>query len=153
LEDGLARLAEPGVPPGMSVPPLLVLAHRLRGSAALHGFPGVSELASVAESRLRALAGVGPTERAATAGALGELVRLFKDLFDGIAVTGSEDADRIAAFQARRGAADGDERSPGTAPGAPAEPAAGTRSVSDEIAADVDPLAPHSIVHDAQSAA
>ncbi|HEV8437028.1 MAG TPA: response regulator [Methylomirabilota bacterium] len=101
LEEGLARLSEPAAPVEATVSPLLVLAHRLKGSAALHGFLGLSELAGAAESRLDAAPGAGAAERVETTRFLAELVALFKEIFDGISATGAEDGERIAAFQSR----------------------------------------------------
>jgi chemotaxis protein histidine kinase CheA len=53
LEEGLGRLAQPAERAEGATSPLLVLAHRLKGSAALHGFPGISTLAGLAEARDR----------------------------------------------------------------------------------------------------
>jgi chemosensory pili system protein ChpA (sensor histidine kinase/response regulator) len=45
LEDGA-----PGLPTGGDVEPLLVVAHRLRGAAALHGFPRLADEAAAIET-------------------------------------------------------------------------------------------------------
>ena len=45
IEDELGLLAAPENPTAEALAPLVVVAHRLKGAAALHGFPGVSELA------------------------------------------------------------------------------------------------------------
>ena len=42
LEEGLGQLAGDDAPSTEALAPLVVLAHRLKGSAALYGFPGVS---------------------------------------------------------------------------------------------------------------
>jgi chemosensory pili system protein ChpA (sensor histidine kinase/response regulator) len=100
LEDGLARLADPAVPVEAVAPPLVVLAHRLRGSAGLHGFPGLSRMAATAESLLDDPP-TASVDRARIASFLGELVGLCREQFDHISATGTEQAERIALFQAR----------------------------------------------------
>lgn len=101
LEDGLATLGGADSPPERHLGPLVVVAHRLKGSAALHGFPGVSDLAGATE-RLLARASTAPAEERARAAAfLGELVGLLKEVFDGISAVGVEDEARIAEFKAR----------------------------------------------------
>ncbi len=102
LEEGLTRLSDPGAPTEATLAPLLVLTHRLKGAAGLHGFPGVSELAAAAESLLDAAPAAAPADWAQTARFLGEMTALLKELLDGITATGVENADRIAAFLARR---------------------------------------------------
>jgi chemosensory pili system protein ChpA (sensor histidine kinase/response regulator) len=101
LEERLGQLADPAVSVDDLVPPLLVLAHRLKGSAALHGFPRLSELAARAESLLEALPRAAPDERAGAAAFLSGIVTVFKDVFDAISASGVEDADRIAELSAR----------------------------------------------------
>jgi chemosensory pili system protein ChpA (sensor histidine kinase/response regulator) len=101
LEEGadLLTAAEPPTAPALA--PLVVFAHRLKGSAALHGFPGVSELAAATE-RLLERAPLAPgAERTRGAAFLDGLVALLKDVLDGISAVGSEDAARIGEFKAR----------------------------------------------------
>jgi len=102
LEDGLARLSDLDAPIDSAVSSVLVFAHRLKGSAALHGFPGLSALGALAESLLEATRIAAPAERMPTARFLSELVVLLKELLDRISLGGSEDVDRIARFLARR---------------------------------------------------
>ncbi|HEY7653260.1 MAG TPA: Hpt domain-containing protein, partial [Methylomirabilota bacterium] len=45
LEEGLGLLTAAHAPSPDALATLAVFAHRLKGSAALHGFPGVSDLA------------------------------------------------------------------------------------------------------------
>ena len=52
IEEGLDRLATAEAPTEDSLATLVVFAHRLKGSAGLHGFPGVSDLAAGAERLL-----------------------------------------------------------------------------------------------------
>ena len=49
LEEGLGLLTAGAGPAPEALDPLVVFAHRLKGSAALYGFPGVSDLAAAAE--------------------------------------------------------------------------------------------------------
>src|SRR4029453_2209439 len=57
LEEGLSLLTGAEAPSPESLSPLAVFAHRLKGSAALHGFPAVADLAAAAEPLLRGRAG------------------------------------------------------------------------------------------------
>jgi len=101
LEEGLDQLTDAAVSAAGTLAPLVVLAHRLKGSAALYGFPGVSELAGAAEVLLGRVAGASADERARAAGFLGGLVELLKEVFDGISAVGVEDAARIGEFKSR----------------------------------------------------
>ena len=69
LEEGA-----PGLPAGGDVEPLLVVAHRLRGAAALHGFPELAAEAAAIEDMLERVSAAGAAERVAIAGALGAAV-------------------------------------------------------------------------------
>jgi chemosensory pili system protein ChpA (sensor histidine kinase/response regulator) len=101
LEEGLSHLAREDAPSAEALAPLVVLAHRLKGSAALYGFPGVSELAGAAERLLQRASIVSAEERARGAGFLDGLVGLLKEVFDGISAVGMEDAARVGEFKAR----------------------------------------------------
>jgi chemosensory pili system protein ChpA (sensor histidine kinase/response regulator) len=101
LEDGLGLLTAEPAPTAEALGRLLVVSHRLKGSAALHGFPAVSELAAVTEQLLERASSAPAAERAETAKFVGEIVGLFKDIFDRISGRGAEDTERIAAFKAR----------------------------------------------------
>ena len=101
LEEGLGQLTAAEAPTEGTLAPLVVFAHRLKGSAALHGFPGVSDLAAGTE-RLLARAPVAPAEeRARAAVFLDGLLGLLKEVFDGISAVGIEDSARIGEFKAR----------------------------------------------------
>ncbi len=100
LEDGLGRLS-PGTASPAALEPLLVVTHRLRGAAALHGFPRLSELASATEQLLEGLPGASARDRGGAAEFLRDVVSLLKKIFDGIAVTGQESVAEIAAFMRR----------------------------------------------------
>ena len=101
LEEGLSHLAREDAPSAEALAPLVVLAHRLKGSAALYGFPGVSELAGAAERLLQRASIASAEERARGAGFLDGLVGLLKEVFDGISAVGVEDAARVGEFKAR----------------------------------------------------
>ncbi len=101
LEDGLGLLTAEPAPTAEALGRLLVVSHRLKGSAALHGFPAVSELAAVTEQLLERASSAPAAERAETAKFVGEIVGLFKDIFDRISGRGAEDTERIAAFKSR----------------------------------------------------
>ncbi|HET7876915.1 MAG TPA: response regulator [Methylomirabilota bacterium] len=101
LEEGIARLPEGRGALAGAVAPLLIVAHRLKGSAALHGFPGVSELAAATEQRLECLPDASAAERREVQAFVADVIALFKDVFDDITTVGREDAERIVAFKAR----------------------------------------------------
>jgi chemosensory pili system protein ChpA (sensor histidine kinase/response regulator) len=101
LEEGLGLLTEGEAPSADVLAPLVVLAHRLKGSAALYGFTGVSDLAGAAERTLESVSVASAEERARAAGFLDGLVGLLKEVFDGISAVGVEDAARVGEFKAR----------------------------------------------------
>jgi chemosensory pili system protein ChpA (sensor histidine kinase/response regulator) len=101
LEEGLGVLGGPNAPTAETLAPLVVSAHRLKGSAALHGFPGVSDLAAGTERLLERAPAVSPEERARGAAFLDGLVGLLKEVFDAISAVGVEDTARIGEFKAR----------------------------------------------------
>jgi chemosensory pili system protein ChpA (sensor histidine kinase/response regulator) len=104
LEDGLVRLRDPGGPTAKGLEPLVVVSHRLKGAAALQGFPGLSEVSGALEQLLERLPTVPPSERSAAADFLVDLVGLLKKLFDGIASSGHENREEIAGFRSRHAA-------------------------------------------------
>ena len=139
LEEGLDQLTGAEAPAAATLAPLGVLAHRLKGSAALYGFPGVSDLAGAAERLLERAAAASAEERARTAGFLGGLVGLLKEVFDGISAVGVEDAARVGEFKARYPAFLASAPAAARAIGAmPSAPAAGPAPVRSPIAAALD---------------
>ncbi len=139
LEEGLDQLTGAEAPAAATLAPLGVLAHRLKGSAALYGFPGVSDLAGAAERLLERAATASAEERARTAGFLGGLVALLKEVFDGISAVGVEDAARVGEFKARYPAFLASAPAAARAIGAmPSAPAAGPAPVRSPIAAALD---------------
>ncbi len=101
IEEGLGRLTTVEAPTEEALATLVVFAHRLKGSAALHGFPGVSELAGGSERLLERAPTASTEERARSAGFLEGLVGLLKEVFDGISAVGIEDSARIGEFKSR----------------------------------------------------
>jgi chemosensory pili system protein ChpA (sensor histidine kinase/response regulator) len=101
IEEGLGRLTTVEAPTEEALATLVVFAHRLKGSAALHGFPGVSELAGGTERLLERAPTASAEERARSAAFLDGLVGLLKEVFDGISAVGMEDSARIGEFKSR----------------------------------------------------
>jgi len=101
LEEGLGLLTAGTGPAREALEPLVVFAHRLKGSAALYGFPGVSDLAAAAEGLLGRIPGSPSEERSRGAAFLSGMVGVLKEVFDGISAVGVEDGARISEFRAR----------------------------------------------------
>jgi chemosensory pili system protein ChpA (sensor histidine kinase/response regulator) len=101
IEEGLGRLTTVEAPTEEALATLVVFAHRLKGSAALHGFPGVSDLAGGTERLLERAPTASAEERARSAAFLEGLVGLLKEVFDGISAVGMEDSARIGEFKSR----------------------------------------------------
>ena len=74
LEEGA-----PGLAAGGEIEPLLVVAHRLRGAAALHGFPRLADEAAAIEGMLERVPAAGEEERLAIADALGAAVMRLRE--------------------------------------------------------------------------
>ena len=79
------------------VEPLLVLTHRLRGAAALNGFPGVSAIASTMETIVQTSAPAPAAERLQAAAVLDDLIADLKVALDAIAAGGDEDTATLMA--------------------------------------------------------
>jgi chemosensory pili system protein ChpA (sensor histidine kinase/response regulator) len=94
VEDGLTAL---GHAPGeaATLESLAVVTHRLRGSAALSGFPQVSALATAMEENVERVAAAPVNDRRALA-ALSDMVLALKTALDVIGATGAEDGEAIA---------------------------------------------------------
>ncbi len=99
IEEGLGLLASAEAPTEAALATLVVFSHRLKGSAALHGFPGVSELAGGTERLLERAPTASTEERSRSVVFLDGLVGLLKEVFDGISAVGMEDSARIARVQ------------------------------------------------------
>ena len=107
---------------------LPIFAHRLKGSAALYGFPGLAELAGLIDENLGRLRGASPDERRRAAEMLAAFVESLRHILKAIETRGVEDADAIAAFRTRHAAMVNPR-----APAAPAAAAAMARAL-DEFA-------------------
>ena len=101
VEDGMRRL-EGGEPPSSGmIDPLVVVAHRLKGAAALHGYPVVSAVALVMENLLEELPGLPASERGPRIGALGDVVVALKRMLEMVGDDGREDVETVANLRAR----------------------------------------------------
>jgi chemosensory pili system protein ChpA (sensor histidine kinase/response regulator) len=136
VEEGLPRLLEPA-PTGQTLAPLVVVAHRLKGAAGLHGFPVTAELAGSLETVLERVPARGDGVR--THGLVLGFLATLKSLLDGIAATGGEDAAIGEAFIAAHPAAFGPGEAPGTSARGPGE--ALLQEVRDFFAGHADVLA------------
>jgi chemosensory pili system protein ChpA (sensor histidine kinase/response regulator) len=101
LEEGLGLLTAAHAPSPDALATLAVFAHRLKGSAALHGFPGVSDLAAATERLLERVPAASADDRTRGAAFLDGLVALLKEVFDGISAVGVEDGARLGEFKSR----------------------------------------------------
>jgi chemosensory pili system protein ChpA (sensor histidine kinase/response regulator) len=98
VEQGLAALASGADASGET---LRVVTHRLRGAAALNGFPRVSALAAIMESTVDRAAAAPLAERQHAAEQLGELLMVLHEALDTIGSTGAEDAAALDAALVR----------------------------------------------------
>ena len=94
VEDGLATLRSSVDSAGV-IEHLAVVTHRLRGSAALSGFPQVAGLAAAMEEAVERVAST-PAGGDRSLAALSDMVFWLKTALDGIGETGVEDAEAIA---------------------------------------------------------
>jgi chemosensory pili system protein ChpA (sensor histidine kinase/response regulator) len=102
LTSGLAGLTggEEAIPAG-TLHPMLVVAHRLRGAAALQGWPGLARLAEAAEASLAGLPDASGAARVGVREFLRDLVAAAAGVLEGIERSGHEDATALAALAAR----------------------------------------------------
>jgi chemosensory pili system protein ChpA (sensor histidine kinase/response regulator) len=94
LEEGVAALHAGRAG---DVEPLLVVTHRLRGAASLHGFPGVAELAGALERAVGKVARSRDEGRREVIAELEEALRTLKRALDVVATTGIEPTGLAAA--------------------------------------------------------
>ena len=94
VEDGLATLRGSADTTGV-VEHLAVVTHRLRGSAALNGFPQLAGLATMMEQAVERVMAAGADDERSLA-PLGDMVFSLKAALDTIGETGVEDAEAIA---------------------------------------------------------
>jgi chemosensory pili system protein ChpA (sensor histidine kinase/response regulator) len=95
VEEGLATLRTTSDPTAV-VEHLAVVTHRLRGSAALSGFPQVAGLATTMEQAVERVAATPADADRRSLGALADMVFWLKTALDVIGETGVEDAEAIA---------------------------------------------------------
>jgi chemosensory pili system protein ChpA (sensor histidine kinase/response regulator) len=94
VEDGLTALGHASGEEA-TLESLAVVTHRLRGSAALSGFPQVSALATAMEETVERVAAAPVDDRRALA-VLSDMVLALKTALDVIGATGAEDGEAIA---------------------------------------------------------
>ncbi len=100
VEEGVRRLAGGEALSPELMTPLVVVSHRLKGAAGLHGYPVVSAVALVMEQLLEEL----PTttgDRSRQLQALGDMVGAVKRILDSIGGDGHEDAEAVSELHAR----------------------------------------------------
>jgi chemosensory pili system protein ChpA (sensor histidine kinase/response regulator) len=99
VEDGLAAVRHASDPAAV-IEHLAVVTHRLRGSAALSGFPQVAGLAAAMEEAVERLAGKPEGSDPRSLGLLTDMLLALKTALDVIGETGAEDAETIAELLA-----------------------------------------------------
>ena len=119
VEDGLTALGH-APREAATLENLAVVSHRLRGSAALSGFPQVSALATAMEATVER-AGAAPDNDRRALAALSDMVLALKTALDRIGATGAEDGEAIAEALDR------------IVPAAPPEPGTDTARRLDEL--------------------
>jgi len=135
VEESARRLG--GVEPLSSgtIEPLVVVAHRLKGAAALHGYPVVSAVALVMENLLEQLPTLPAPERGRKVEVLGDVVVTIRRMLEMIGDDGREDVDTVAHLRARY-----PELFP--APAVPEPSGVSVRQVEGTPAAPTSPAAP-----------
>src|SRR5712692_9475775 len=100
VEEGVRRLAGGEALSPELMTPLVVVSHRLKGAAGLHGYPVVSAVALVMEQLLEEL----PTttgDRSRQLQALGDMVGAVKRILDFIGGEGHENAEGVSELHGR----------------------------------------------------
>jgi chemosensory pili system protein ChpA (sensor histidine kinase/response regulator) len=101
VEEGSRRLAGGEPPSSEMIDPLVVVAHRLKGAAALHGYPVVAAVALVMENLLEQLPTVPASERPRRIETLGEVVVVIRRMLEMIGDDGRENVDIVAGLRGR----------------------------------------------------
>ena len=101
VEEGVRRLTAGEAPSPELVTPLVVVSHRLKGAAGLHGYPAVSAVALVMEEVLEALPATTAGGRSRSTQALGDMVGVVKRMLDSIGADGRENAEIVSELHAR----------------------------------------------------
>jgi chemosensory pili system protein ChpA (sensor histidine kinase/response regulator) len=100
VEEGVRRLVGGEALSPALMTPLVVVSHRLKGAAGLHGYPLVSSVALVMEQLLEEL----PTttgDRSGPLQALGDMVSAVKRMLDSIGGDGHESTEAVSELLAR----------------------------------------------------
>ncbi|MDE2179497.1 MAG: Hpt domain-containing protein [candidate division NC10 bacterium] len=140
IEDSVSRLLDPAGATDGWLASVLLVTHRLKGSAALYGFPGISGLAGVMERILERTPGASLEERRLAAASFGDLVSFLRKVLDGIGANGREETEEIAVFTTRY-ATLFSSPSPEPAPVEPApllEPSTATDETSERLFEELD---------------
>src|SRR3984893_9128670 len=101
VEEGARRLGGGKPPSSGMIDPLVVVTHRLKGAAALHGYPVVSAVALVMENLLEQLPALPAPERGRKVEVLGNVVVAVKRMLEMIGDDGREDVNTVAGLRAR----------------------------------------------------
>ena len=101
VEEGVRRLAAGEPVSSVVLNPLMVVAHRLKGAAALHGYPVVSAVALVLEEKIEELPAAPDGERPRRIEVLADVVATVKRMLETIGDDGREDVDAVAHLRAR----------------------------------------------------
>src|SRR3989442_9233332 len=101
VEEGVRRLAGGEAPSPELVTPLVVVSHRLKGAAGVHGYRAVSAVALVMEEVLEGLRARTDGERSRPIQALGDMVGVVKRMLDSIGEDGRENTEIVAELHAR----------------------------------------------------
>ncbi len=101
VEEGVRRLAAGEAPFPELVTPLVVVSHRLKGAAGLHGYPAVAAVALVMEEVLEALPATTAGGRSRPIQTLGDMVGVVKRMLDSIGADGCENAEIDSELHAR----------------------------------------------------
>ena len=105
IEDGVARLATSAAEAGVAaaVEQLRIVTHRLRGAAALNGFPALAALAGDMEEAVNQAAAAPPDARGPALEALGAMIDALRTSLDTIGTAGAEDGVALDAAPAPAG--------------------------------------------------
>lgn len=101
VEEGARRLGGGEPPSSGLIDPLVVVTHRLKGAAALHGYPVVSAVALVMEDLLEQLPTLPAPERGRKVEVLGDVVVAIRRMIEMIGDDGREDVHAVAGLRAR----------------------------------------------------
>jgi len=101
VEEGVRHLAAGEPVSSGVVDPLVVVAHRLKGAAALHGYPVVSAVALVLEEMIEDLPAAPDGERPRRLEVLADVVATVKRMLEMIGDDGREDVDAVVGLRAR----------------------------------------------------